>query len=162
MGSRVAKLYHYRDCGLDNVYLDGGYEVIKSPYGESVAIHDLDGLHRCIGFCLVDKPAALTGAEFRFLRTELDLSQSAMGAFCGREERMIRNWETRNGVVDEPANTIVRFVYKERFDAKETFEGFAKHIRDLQSIDKKLHELKLEVKATESGWTSRRTRAVAA
>ena len=120
------KLHHYRDCGLDNVWIAGGFEDIDSPYGPGVSIRDLDGLHRCIAHCLVKKPGPLTGREFRFLRTELDMSQSMMGLLCGREERTVRHWETRDEVVEEPANTIIRFVYEQRFKPTANFEGLSK------------------------------------
>jgi len=145
------ELYKYRESGLDNVWLDGGFKVIDSPYGKSVKIYDVDGLHKCIAKCLLGKTAALSGAEFRFLRIELDLSQSTMGGLCGREERTIREWETRDRPVEEPANTIIRFVYEQRFlNPSAKFEDAAKHIRQLQVLDKQLHELKLGV--TDKGW----------
>jgi putative transcriptional regulator len=148
--SKTPKLHHYRDCGLDNVWIKGGFDEVDSPYGPGIAIHDLDGLHRCIAHCLVEKPGPLTGREFRFLRTELDLSQSMMGALCGREERMVRYWETRDEFVEEPANFIIRFVYTQRFNPTASFEGLSKKIRELQVIDKEIHEMKL--KSTAEGW----------
>jgi len=142
--------HHYVDCGLDNVWIEGGFEEVDSPYGKGISIQDLDGLHQCIARMLVDKPGPLSGKEFRFLRTELDMSQSAMGALCGREERMVRNWETRDEPVDEPANTIVRFIYAQHIKPSANYVGFAKRIRELQALDKRFHELKL--KSTSEGW----------
>lgn len=148
-GERV-KRYHYRESGLDNVYLEGGFEIVKSPYGEGVAIEDLEGLHRAIAQCLIEKPAPLSGAEFRFLRTELDLSQEAMGALCGRNERTVRLWETREEPIEEPANLLVRHIYRERFDRSATYEGLYEQIRRFQALDKEIHELKLAI--TKKGW----------
>ena len=148
--SNIEQRYQYRESGLDNVFIYGGFEKIDSPYGESVAIRDLKGLHQCIAQCLVEKPSPLTGAEFRFLRTELDLSQYAMGQLCGREERSVRNWETREEHVDEPANTIIRFVYTQRFNPSANFEELSKNIQLLQHVDRELHEMKL--RNTASGW----------
>ena len=144
------KRYHYRDSGLDNVWIEGGFDEIDSPYGEGVAIHDVDGLHRCIAHCLVNKPGPLTGPEFKFLRTELDLSQLALGNLCGRNERTIREWETRDARVEEPANTIVRFVYEQRMNPSTSYEELSKMIRQLQVLDKEFHELKL--RSTAHGW----------
>lgn len=142
-------LHHYTECGLDYVWLEGGFEVVESPYGRSVAIADIDGLHRCIARHLVHKSGSLTGAEFRFLRGELDLSQFAMGALCGREERSVRQWEALDAV-PEPANTIIRVVYRERYEPDATYEGIARTIASLQKADKELFELKLM--ATDNGW----------
>jgi putative transcriptional regulator len=147
---KTPNLHQYLDCGLDNVWLAGGFIEVDSPYGPGVAIEDMDGLHRCIAQCLVKKPGPLTGKEFRFLRAELDMSQSTMGLLCGREERTIRNWETRDEVVEEPANTIIRVVYEQRYTPTASFEGLSKKIRELQALDKELHEMKLQI--TAKGW----------
>jgi len=137
-----AKRVQYLDCGLDNVWIEGGFEEIQSPYGKGIAIRDLDGLHECIARCLLIKPALLTGAEFRFLRTELDLSQRTMGGLCGRNERTVREWEGSNEV-EEPANFIIRFIYKQRFTPEAQYEEFSKELQRLQVLDKEFHELKL-------------------
>jgi putative transcriptional regulator len=149
---KTSKQYHYRDCGLENIWIEGGYEEVDSPYGPGVAITDMDGLHRCIAECLVQKQGPLTGAEFRFLRTELDLSQLAMGALCGRGERTVRGWETEDEPVEEPANTIIRHVYQQRFNPSASFEELSKLIQQFQMVDKKLHELRFKIKAAEDGW----------
>jgi len=143
-------IHHYLDCGLENVFLEGGFKVVDSPYGQGVTINDLDGLHNCIANCLIKKPLPLNGKEFRFLRTELDLSQTTMGDLCGRKERRLRDWEKNNENVPDPANTIVRIVYKERYDPNATFEGLSKDIRNLQALDRKTHEMKLV--STADGW----------
>jgi DNA-binding transcriptional regulator YiaG len=142
--------YHYRDCGLENVWLCGGFERSTSPYGEAVFVRDVEGLHTCIAKCLVAKQGALSGAEFRFLRTELDLSQSAIGMLFGCGERTVRNWEASEDGVAEPANTIIRFVYMQRHEPTANFEAVSKAIRELQLVDKKTFELKLH--ATANGW----------
>jgi len=142
------KLHHYLDCGLSNVWLEGGFDEVDSPYGPGIAIHDLDGLHRCIARCLLNKPASLTGSEFRFLRTELDLSQHAVGVLCGRNDRTVRKWETEDELVEEPANTIIRHVYDQRMNpsAAKNYEELSKLIQQFQAVDKQLHETKLKLK----------------
>ncbi len=148
-------VHHYVDCGLENVFLEGGFNVLDTPYGQGVTINDLDGLHYCIANCLINKPTPLNGKEFRFLRTELDLSQTAMGDLCGRKERRLRDWEKNNEKVPNPANTIIRIVYKERNDPTATFEGLSKDIRNLQTLDRKTHEMKLV--STADGWREKQS-----
>jgi DNA-binding transcriptional regulator YiaG len=150
MSKSGKNVYHYRDCGLENVFLEGGFKVVDTPYGQGVTIYDLDGLHSCIANSLVKKPIPLNGKEFRFLRTELDLSQTTMGNLCGRKERRLRDWEKNNEKVPDPANTIIRVVYKERYDPTVTFEGLSKDIWSLQALDRKALELKLV--STADGW----------
>lgn len=148
--SEHKNLHHYMDCGLDNVWLDGGFDYIESPYGEAITITDMDGLHKCIGQCLIAKASALTGMEFRFIRTELDLSQETIGELCGVNERTIRKYETEDEFVLEPANTIVRVIYRERYDPSATYEEMRKQIIRLQQLDRELFEMRLM--ATANGW----------
>jgi DNA-binding transcriptional regulator YiaG len=152
----------YLDCGLDNVWIEGGFEHVDSPYGRGIAIHDQKGLHRCIARCLVKKPGALTGKEFRFLRTELDLSQETIGALFGRAERTVRDWETRDELVQEPENSLIRFIYEQRFNPSANFEEFSHAIKMLQALDKAWNEKKLELKSTESGWKAENCAKIAA
>lgn len=143
-------LYHYKECGLDNVYIAGGFKEIDSPYGKQVRIVDIEGLHKAIAEILVRKKAKLTGTEFRFLRTELGLSQSAVGALCGTKERRVRDWESSDAI-DDPADAIIRFVYEQRFiNRAAQFEDIVTHIKALQEADKKVHELKLGM--INGGW----------
>jgi len=151
----VRKDYQYIESGLDNVWISGGFEIVKSPYGDSLRIKDVDGLHKCIANCLVHKPELLTGREFRFLRVELDLSQATMAEIFGRDERTIREWETGQDPVKEPANRLVRFIYKQRFTPDANFEELSKSIRKLQALDRKVHEMKFERKNAEKGWVAK-------
>ena len=147
-------LYHYVESGLKNVYLEGGVEIEDSPYGRAVSIVDLEGLHRCIATCLVKKAANLDGAEFRFLRVELDLSQRAIAKLLGRQERIIREWESKeDGEVPDPANRIIRLIYSERDDSNATYEGLSDMIAELQLRDKTYFEMRLT--PTKDGWRTK-------
>ena len=76
--------YQYRECGLDNMYLLNGFTVKRTKHGETVTIHDMDGLHRVIGSYLVRERKTLNGREVRFLRHELELSQKTLGELLGK------------------------------------------------------------------------------
>lgn len=88
-------MYHYTESGLDNVYLNDGYTIHKTVYGEGVSIEDTDGLHRAIGKWLVEMPKPLNGAEVRFLRLEMDQTQRDLAAFFGTSEQTVRLWERK-------------------------------------------------------------------
>ena len=116
-------MYHYTDCGLRNVWLANGFRRRKTPYGPGVAIEGLPALHRAIGLWLVKKPRRLTGAEIRFLRKELDLSQKALAEIVGQTEQTVSLWE-RRGRIPKTADRFIRALYRE------AAEGNAQ-IRDL-------------------------------
>ena len=71
-------MYHYRECGLRNVWLANGYDEHDTPYGPGIAIHDVEGLHRAIAHGIVNKGGKLTGTELRFIRQEMSLSQAKL------------------------------------------------------------------------------------
>ena len=79
--------YHYIDSGLDNIYLENGYTVHKTSYGEGISIQDAEGLHRAIGKRLISQRYPLNGAEFRFLRMEMELTQNALAGLIGSTEQ---------------------------------------------------------------------------
>ena len=104
-------MYHYTESGLQNIWLENGYVVRQTKYGKGVSINDVDGLHRSIGRSLAMKPH-LTGCEFRFLRKEMGLSQSAMASLLGTSEQNISLWE-RRGRIPRTGDRLVRLIYLE-------------------------------------------------
>lgn len=117
-------MYHYRECGLDNVWLVNGFKKYKTAAGPAVSFEDIDGLHRTIARALAEKPARLKANEFRFLRTELDLSQKALGEIIGASEQAIARWERGVTPVPPAEDRFLRALYREYI------EGNAR-IRDL-------------------------------
>lgn len=106
--------YQYKECGLDYVYLDNGYEIHQTPYGEGVSIHRTDLLHKLIGEWLVAIPRPLMGAELRFLRLELDMTQRNLAAILGTEEQTLRRWEkARSKQINGSADRLLRALYSD-------------------------------------------------
>src|SRR5262249_14369116 len=103
--------YRYKESGLDNVVLPrSAYTIRKTPYGETVAIHDVDRLHRKIAAKLVRQPH-LTGAELRFLRLEMDQTQAELAKKLGTSEQTLSLWERdRNKLMPETADKLLRII----------------------------------------------------
>ena len=94
----MSKYFHYTACGLDNVWLANGYKLKTTRHGTAVAVNDVDGLHQLIANTLIDKPGRLMGKEFRFLRTQLGLSQEALGVMLDFSENAVSLWERKDSV----------------------------------------------------------------
>ena len=145
-------LYRYVGCGLPNVFLENGYTLEETPYGEGVTIHDLEGLHLAIGAAVVENPAPLTGPEFRFLRHELELSQAALGALIGRDEQSVARWEkekSRKGI-DRMADRLIRLIFQ---NAKTGSKSFAPALEILQKLDSTPPAPKnIRAKEVDRGW----------
>ncbi|OLL32835.1 transcriptional regulator [Burkholderia sp. SRS-W-2-2016] len=139
-------MYHYTETGLQNVWLANGYHVRKTSYGEAVSIEDADGLHRAIGRKLACKNQ-LTGAEFRFLRKELDLSQHRLADLLGTTEQTVALWE-RKGKIPKTADRMFRALYLEAIDGNVRLKDMIERVANL---DRKVDE-KLVFQNTEAGW----------
>jgi DNA-binding transcriptional regulator YiaG len=126
-------MYHYVGCGLPYVYLKNGFELVQSPYGKGVTIHDLDGLHDALGAAIVGSPEKLTGPEVRFLRVELNLSQAGLASALGCNEQSVARWEKgRSSQVDAPSERILRMLYKEAKLGEKKLAPLLKSLQDLE------------------------------
>src|SRR5689334_1856236 len=108
--------YHYTESGLQNVWLKNGFVIRKTPYGRSVSITDVAGLHRVIGLAIARQPK-LTGAELRFLRKEMEMSQTALAILVGTSEQNVSLWE-RRGQIPRTSDRLIRLLYAEHTGGK--------------------------------------------
>ena len=138
--------YHYIESGLRNVYLVNGFEVANTAYGKATSVHDVAGLHRVIGLNLCLKKY-LTGAEFRFIRKEMGLSQSGIGKNLGVTDQAIAKWE-KIGRVPKTADRFMRLLYLESINGNVKIQ---KYIDQINETDREDHS-KLVVEQTDTGW----------
>ncbi len=142
-------MYHYTDSGLDYIHLANGYDVVETPYGEGVAIHDLEGLHAVIGRCITDRPV-MSGDEFRFLRIELGLSQVDVANLFGVGESAVRNWEKgRTKHAPDPSANLMRGLYLESISEDSKLGEILKRVSQL---NRDIHHLEINLEETEDGW----------
>ncbi|MDA8093677.1 MAG: helix-turn-helix domain-containing protein [Betaproteobacteria bacterium] len=146
----MRKDYHYTECGLQNVWLVNGYSARKTKYGEGISVHDVDGLHRAIAQALTDKPAPLTGAEVRFLRKEMNLSQRGLGELLGVTDQAVALWE-RKSRLPRTAERLLRLLYVEHDKGNVPIVGFIKRLNEL---DQRNHE-RIVAEEDNGGWKTR-------
>ena len=106
--------HHYRECGLTNIHLRNGFTYKETRHGRAVTIQDMDGLHRAIGTHLAKEKRALTGAELRFFRIELGLSQTMLGMLLGKSGQSVARWEKGRSRIDATADRVVRLLYTQQ------------------------------------------------
>lgn len=139
-------MYHYTEVGLQNVWRANGYNVRKTSCGKAVSIENADGLHRAIGHALACN-SHLTGAEFRFLRKELDLSQHRVADLLGTSGQTVALWEKR-GKIPKTADRMFCAIYIEAIDGNVKLTELIESVADL---DRKVDE-KLVFQDTDGGW----------
>ena len=121
--------YHYTEGGLINIWLANGYTVRKTRYGDGVSIHDVDGLHRAIAHTLANKPH-LTGAEVRFLRKEMGMSQRGLGELLGVTDQAVALWE-KKGRLPKTADRLLRLIYVEHEGGNVPIRATIQRINDI-------------------------------
>jgi DNA-binding transcriptional regulator YiaG len=143
-------MHHYTESGLDYVYLESGYSEHDTPYGKGVSIQNTEDLHRMIGKWIVSLPRPLTGAELRFLRLELEMSQRILADILNTEEQTLRRWEkARAKPFNGSADRLLRALYNEC----ELGDGSVKRmVERLAGLDVKESIGTLHFRETKCGW----------
>ena len=108
MKSKI-KGYHYTECGLPNVWIDG-LRKKEDVRKEVIRIPKIGSLHKLIATAIVTSKGTLTGAELRYLRTEMGLNQTQMGALTHRERVTVSRWECEENTPDGASEAFIRIL----------------------------------------------------
>ena len=103
--------YQYRECGLNNVWLHGGFRLEKEDGDEFLYIEDQDELHRVIALSIVERGDRMTGRELWFLRQELGLSQAQLARLIRQDVQAVARWEKGRSRLPGAADRLVRLLY---------------------------------------------------
>lgn len=120
----------------------------KAPYGETVSIESMQDLHDAIACDLIYYKPKLTGAEFRFLRNELLMSQKRLAELLSTSEQTLSLWE-RKGNVPKWADRMLRLVY---LDYAKERPAIVKLADQLNHLDRAEYQKARTFSDTESGW----------
>lgn len=141
--------YHYVQCGLDNIWLSNGYRIEETPYGQSVSIDHAEDLDKAIAKYLTEKSDPLTGAELRFLRVMLDMSQKRLGELLGREAQSVALWE-KSDRVKEDVDFWVRHIYRQTaLNARQTYVELVDY---LNAQDRQEHTERVSFRESGGAW----------
>lgn len=144
--------HHYKECGLDHVYLVNGYTPTKDADGnEVIVIDDVAGLHLAIREGVVDLARPLTPKEFRFLRREIDVSQRQLALIVGVDEQTVSMWERAQSPIQRSAELLLRAWVRECDSEKPSVREMTER---LNALDRELYALekRFEFSRTGSTW----------
>ncbi|WP_313165456.1 hypothetical protein [Massilia oculi] len=142
-------MYRFTDGGLRNVWLKNGYVERTSPYGKTVSFNDIDGLVLAICNALVKKQGRLTGAEFRYIRAALLLSQKSLGQAVGYTEQAVAKWE-KTGKVPKAIDLMLRMLFVRKHSGAKNVSAL---LDMLNSLDRMSHA-RIVVSESRSKWKS--------
>ncbi|MDH5731055.1 MAG: transcriptional regulator [Gammaproteobacteria bacterium] len=143
-------MYHYTECGLINIYLKNGVEIIETPYGSASHIENIEELHKVIGADIVCNKPTLNPSEFRFLRKELNMTQKTIGDIVGKEAQTVAKWEKGDVPVPKSVCVIIRKLYLEYIGDNKPLQELVEHINHLDILINGDETRTFE--ETEDGW----------
>lgn len=109
MTSEIVQRYHYTECGLPDVWIEGLR--VKDDAGEEVImIPNIGSLHKLISTEVVTSRGTLTGPELRYLRTEMGLTQTQLGELVHRERLTVSRWERGESTLDGATEAYIRIL----------------------------------------------------
>lgn len=108
--------YHYTECGLDNVFIEG-MNVVSDHAGEdTLQIHAIGLLHSVIAEGIVMLPSKMSGKELRFLRTEMGLTQEKLADVLKVTLLTISRWEREETPIKDTAEMLIRLMAVEHLE----------------------------------------------
>jgi DNA-binding transcriptional regulator YiaG len=100
--------YHYTECGLNNIIIEGLSVLIDDEGDEVIEIPYINELHRAIASGIVLHERGMSGAELRFLRSEIGMTQVELANFLHKEKQTIGRWERAEFEIDGSSETMIR------------------------------------------------------
>lgn len=146
------QMHHYKDCGLDYVWLRDGFEYRDTPRGRMVRVHDVNGLHVAIARWIVSSPARLRGQEVRFLRSMLGLSQEGFGKLLRQSRATVARWEgDRDKMIPSGSDDWLRVVYTKRAEGDKAVCKLVDLLTELDELKNGVREARFK-EGGSKGW----------
>lgn len=82
---------------IPTIWLESGFESMRTPYGEAYRYAALDQIQPAILVAILSKPARLEPKEIQFLRTYLDCTQAEIANDLNVSDQTVSLWERDAG-----------------------------------------------------------------
>jgi DNA-binding transcriptional regulator YiaG len=103
--------YHYKACGLDDVYLENGFTFEPIDGELAISIQNIDGLHQAIAMHIALLDRAIKPREFRFLRKAMDFSQEHLAQQLAVDVQTVARYEKDQTAIPAPTDLMLRMIY---------------------------------------------------
>lgn len=109
-------MYHYTECGLENIYLKNGFVITEEDGEEFVSYTNFDGIQQAIAMAICSQKKWMSSEQFKFLRKEFNLSQSGLGGLLYCDRQTIARWEKTEVEIPRLTDVMFRALYLESID----------------------------------------------
>lgn len=112
--------YHYKSCGLDNVYLKNiGTRVCDNCGVITPILPRISLLHATIACAIALQPYPLSGADIRYLRKQLGLSARQWAVLLRIDSATLSRWENGEEPIGSQSDALIRLLYFRVLEEKE-------------------------------------------
>lgn len=102
--------FQYTECGLTNVFIKNANVVTDDKGNQVYTIQNVNLLHKVIAYGIVQHQNSISGAELRFLRTEMGKTQAELAQHVHKELLTIGRWERGESPIDANAEVSIRLL----------------------------------------------------
>lgn len=118
--TKKQQTYHYKECGLDNVYLlNIEFGVCDTCRTKVPRFKRMPELHATIARAIALQPCPLRGQDIRFLRKQLGFSAKQWATFLRTDASTLSRWEHDQQELGTQSDSLVRLLYFRIRDEKE-------------------------------------------
>ena len=128
--------HHYTESGLPNVWIEC-QKTVDDAGETTYIIPAINRIHKAIAQGIVLSDGALTGAEIKFLRTEMGWTQTELGELVHRTRPTIARWESGDGAIDGAADALLRILAIDKLKLKKAPSETITRKHDIASNTKK-------------------------
>lgn len=101
--------HRYTECGLPNIVIFG-LHTIGDDGADLLVIPKVRSLHRLITRLIIETNSLLSGAELRFLRSEMELTPSQLAELVHHTPATLARWERGESQVDATTDALIRLL----------------------------------------------------
>lgn len=102
--------YHYTECGLENVFIEGMEQVLDHAGDDTIVIPAIGLLHKAISEGIVMLPCKMSGRELRFLRSEMGMTQEQLAGILKVTLLTVSRWERAETPITDTAEMLIRLL----------------------------------------------------
>jgi putative transcriptional regulator len=139
----------YTGCGLDDVWLASGYELDTIDGEVVLTVRNLDGLLEAIGRSLVKRKKLLSGKEIRFLRQQMDLTQSKLATLVGCDAQQIARYEKGQNRMPGAVDRLLRMLHREHLQDPVFVQDF---LEAMEQLDSRMADRQVFAATPDGGW----------
>jgi DNA-binding transcriptional regulator YiaG len=133
--------YHYTECGLENVFIEGLEPIMDADGDEVIEITCINMLHAMIAEGIVSHKKGISGSELRFLRSEMGMTQSELANLLHVKKLTVGRWERGETTLEGSAETVIRGLAIERLLLK--FEASVEELASRSVATGELQEINI-------------------